>query len=265
VKHATPRALDLLEPLLAEIRRCEQLAERRRGVFYLRSRAFLHFHEDPAGLFADLRAGADFERMRVGTRAERRAFLRALRRSLADPARARKGKQPASAQRTRPVLEDLLAKNLALVVCGSAAGTTSARLGQYYAGRGNKFWRTLHATGLTPRLLAPAEYRELLSFGIGLTDVVKDQSGSDADIDFTRSDPDALRAKIRRHAPRWLAFNSKRAARTYLGRSAVDYGPQPETIGATRLFVAPSTGGAAGGSWDVSVWHALAQRVKAEP
>jgi TDG/mug DNA glycosylase family protein len=117
--------------------------------------------------------------------------------------------------------------------------------------------------GLTPRRLAPAEYERLLEFGIGLTDVVKDQSGADAQIDFRRADPEALRAKILRCAPRWLCFSSKRAARTCLGRARVDYGLQPETIGATRLFVACSPSGAASGYWDVALWHALAGLVRA--
>lgn len=36
-------------------------------MFYLKSRAFLHFHEDAAGLFADVRAadGKAFERIKV--------------------------------------------------------------------------------------------------------------------------------------------------------------------------------------------------------
>jgi hypothetical protein len=69
VKHAGPAALDRLEPLLARIRAQGGLKEKGRGVFYLKSRAFLHFHEDPAGLFADIRAldAADFERLRVDT------------------------------------------------------------------------------------------------------------------------------------------------------------------------------------------------------
>jgi TDG/mug DNA glycosylase family protein len=160
------------------------------------------------------------------------------------------------------ILPDVLAPGLSLVVCGSAAGTRSAQLRQYYAGPGNKFWPTLHEVGLTPRRLAPAEYALLLEYGIGLTDVVKDQSGPDAQIDFRRADPDALRAKILRHAPRWLCFSSKTAAQTVLGRP-VAYGVQPETLGATRLYVATSPSGRAGSYWDVGVWHALAARVKA--
>jgi hypothetical protein len=67
MKHAGPAALDRLEPLLARIRALPGLKETARGVFYRKSRALLHFHEDPAGLFADLRdaQGADFERLKV--------------------------------------------------------------------------------------------------------------------------------------------------------------------------------------------------------
>jgi hypothetical protein len=83
VRHATPAALDLLEPLLAELRRCEGLREKNRGTFYRGGSAFLHFHEDPAGLFADVRlAGADFTRLRASTAAEQRALLAAVRRAL---------------------------------------------------------------------------------------------------------------------------------------------------------------------------------------
>ena len=76
MKHAGAAALDLLEPLLSRLRALPGLKEKARGTFYLKSRAFLHFHEDPAGLFADLRAhgGADFHRMRVETQDEREAL-----------------------------------------------------------------------------------------------------------------------------------------------------------------------------------------------
>jgi hypothetical protein len=75
MRHARDTALDELETdLLPSLRECEGLMERSRGVFYRRSKAFLHFHEDPAGLFADVRLGEDFERVEV-TRPEQRAAL----------------------------------------------------------------------------------------------------------------------------------------------------------------------------------------------
>ena len=74
------------------------------------------------------------------------------------------------------MLPDVLGPDLKIVFCGTAAGQKSADLGYYYAGNGNKFWKTLFSTELTPRLLLPSEFRELIAWGIGLTDMVKDKS-----------------------------------------------------------------------------------------
>lgn len=85
MKHAGQDAITRLEDLLVELRAIDGLKEKRPGVFYRRSKAFLHFHEDPAGLFADVRlAGGDFTRMAVNTAPERRRFLKAIRGSLGD-------------------------------------------------------------------------------------------------------------------------------------------------------------------------------------
>jgi hypothetical protein len=80
MKHATAIALDVLEPLLAQIRTVDGLVEKKRGVFYRRSKAFLHFHEDPAGFFADVRTDAEWQRLPVNSAADRRALLAAIRR-----------------------------------------------------------------------------------------------------------------------------------------------------------------------------------------
>ena len=68
MRHARNAALDQLEPLLKRLRAFSELREKSRGAFYLRSRSFLHFHEDPAGLFADSRTapGGGFERIKGG-------------------------------------------------------------------------------------------------------------------------------------------------------------------------------------------------------
>ena len=79
MKHAGPAALDALEPLLERVRALPGLKEKARGTFYRKSRAVLHFHEDPAGLFADVRlSGDDFTRMRVTDPAEQEALARLL-------------------------------------------------------------------------------------------------------------------------------------------------------------------------------------------
>jgi len=155
-----------------------------------------------------------------------------------------------------------LAPGLKLVICGSAAGTRSAELGAYYAGPGNQFWGMLYRVGLTPRVLKPAEFREVLAYAIGLTDIVKTNFGADSSLRRGDSDPAGLCQKIERLQPGILVFNGKRAASAFLG-GPVAYGPQPgRDIGATRIYVAPSTSGAARGFWDEDLWHLVAQAVR---
>ncbi len=78
MKHAGAAALDGIEPLLARIRAAGVLKEKSRGVFYLGARAYLHFHEDPAGMFVDIRAldGKDFDRLELDGAAEAEILAR---------------------------------------------------------------------------------------------------------------------------------------------------------------------------------------------
>lgn len=82
MRHARDQDLDRLEDLLVQLRTLPVIKEKKRGVFYLRSKGFLHFHEDPAGMFADL-TGADgrgFDRIDV-TEPAGQAELMALARA----------------------------------------------------------------------------------------------------------------------------------------------------------------------------------------
>lgn len=155
-----------------------------------------------------------------------------------------------------PVLPDLLRENLSLEICGSAAGTRSARERAYYAHPGNRFWPTLHISGLTPHRLRPEEYPMLLQYGIGLTDVCKSEFGADSELSKRAYEPDALREKILHNRPRALAFNGLSPARSVLGRTA-RYGRQPVLIGETIVFVLPSTSGLACRNWDDRLWREL--------
>ena len=82
MKHAGAAALDRLAPLLERLRTIEGIREKSPGVFYKKSRAFLHFHEDPAGLFADIRAddGAGFDRVQVDDPASHARLVERARR-----------------------------------------------------------------------------------------------------------------------------------------------------------------------------------------
>lgn len=85
MRHARPQDLDRLEDLLVQLRTLPGMVERSRGVFYVRSRSFLHFHEDPKGLFADLReagGGNDFDRIDVTGPAGQRTLVELARARL---------------------------------------------------------------------------------------------------------------------------------------------------------------------------------------
>ena len=76
MKHAGPATLLTLAPLLARLRALPDLIERSPGCFYKGSKAFLHFHEDPAGTHADVKLTADgFTRVRAESAAEQDALV----------------------------------------------------------------------------------------------------------------------------------------------------------------------------------------------
>jgi hypothetical protein len=82
MKHAGSATLDALEDLIAAIRTRVGVKERQRGVFYRKGRAFLHFHEDPIGLYADIRTDGDWTRLCVSDPGGRDRLLAILDETL---------------------------------------------------------------------------------------------------------------------------------------------------------------------------------------
>lgn len=163
------------------------------------------------------------------------------------------------------VLPDVLTTGLHVVFCGTQAGAASARRGAYYAGPGNKFWKTLFETGLVPEPLGPSDFPGLPRYGIGFTDVAKGTSGPDTALLRQHFDITGFLAKIRKHAPAIVAFNGKRAAQAALGEERglkPGYGLQPSLLVGSRVFILPSTSGAASGYWSIEPWRELATLVK---
>ncbi|HSV28445.1 MAG TPA: mismatch-specific DNA-glycosylase [Candidatus Omnitrophota bacterium] len=155
------------------------------------------------------------------------------------------------------IVPDVLQPGLALVLCGTAPSRASKEARAYYAHPGNIFWQTLHQVGLTPRLLAPHEYPLMPTFGIGLTDLNKTEWGADAELSHDGFDVASFTAKMLRHRPGLIAFDSKFAACKFFGRRTVAYGLQPETMDGIPLFVAPSTSGRARMYFDIGPWTVL--------
>ena len=102
----------------------------------------------------------------------------------------------------------------------------------------------------------------LLDYGIGLTDVAKKTSGADSLLRPDHVDQTFL-DKIDRLAPRFLAFNGKRAASLALKVSGplLSYGRQDRVIGRTEIYILPSSSGAASGFWDAQYWQEFGRRV----
>jgi TDG/mug DNA glycosylase family protein len=162
------------------------------------------------------------------------------------------------------VLPERLKPGLKLVFCGTAAGRQSALQKAYYAHSQNKFWRTLHETGLTPHRFAPQDYPALWELGIWLTDIAKSVYGMDHQLPGGSLGPgaaDALRARILANAPRHLAFTSLTAGRAVMGKKAVP-GKQKERIGETVVWILPSPSPLAGNHWNIGPWRTLARAVK---
>lgn len=84
MKHASAATLNLLETLLVSLRTLPGLVERKPGIFYVKSKAYLHFHEDPDGIFADVKlTGDEFERFAVTTKQEQESLLRLVAKNRA--------------------------------------------------------------------------------------------------------------------------------------------------------------------------------------
>jgi TDG/mug DNA glycosylase family protein len=150
-----------------------------------------------------------------------------------------------------PTLPDYLAPGLDIVFVGINPGERSARAGHYYANPRNPFWLLLHQAGLTPQQLRPDEDHLLLTFGCGLTDIVKRPSRGLADLapaEFRRGRP-ILEEKLLRYQPRIACFNSKTGFVNFFGTGTFRrFGRQDVTIGASRVFVLPSTSPANAGT-----------------
>lgn len=142
-------------------------------------------------------------------------------------------------------LPDYLRLGQRVVFVGFNPGLRSARLGHYYAGRGNQFWPLLSRAGAVPEGFRFADDARLPAFGMGLTDIVKRPSRGAGDLtagDFRRGRA-RLRRRLRQFRPRAVAFVGKGVYEKFSGRK-VTLGAQPERIFGARVFVLPSTSGA---------------------
>lgn len=139
----------------------------------------------------------------------------------------------------------MIAGDLRVLFCGINPGLMSAATGHHFARPGNRFWPALHASGFTPRRIAPAEQRELLGYGLGITNVAARATARADEL----STPELveggrlLTAKVAEHRPAWLAVLGVTAYRVAFADKHAQVGRQERTIGDTRIWALPSPSG----------------------
>lgn len=143
------------------------------------------------------------------------------------------------------IVEDVIAPDLRILFCGINPGLYTAWSGHHFARPGNRFWPALHLGGFTPRLFSPAEERELLPLGYGITNLV--QRASAAADELTAEEYTAggqrLAAKVEHYTPAVLAVLGVGAYRTAFARPRAALGQQPERLGSTSIWVLPNPSG----------------------
>ena len=143
------------------------------------------------------------------------------------------------------VIPDVAAGGLRVLFCGINPGLMSAATGHHFARPGNRFWPVLHLSGFTPRVLNPAEQDELLTYGLGITNVAARATAraDELSAEEFREGGRILTAKVERLRPRWLAVVGITAYRTAFDDKKAQVGPQERTIGDTRVWALPNPSG----------------------
>lgn len=140
---------------------------------------------------------------------------------------------------------DILARDLDVIFCGVNPATTAAVVGHNFSSCSNRFWTVLHLTGFTDVRLQPHEERRLLEYRCSLTAVVARPTRRAIDVppdEFRKARP-GFEAKIRRYAPRSVAFLGKRTFSAMMDQPDVAWGRYPAGFAGTTTWILPNPSG----------------------
>jgi TDG/mug DNA glycosylase family protein len=142
-------------------------------------------------------------------------------------------------------LPDILGPNLRVLLVGVNPGLYSAAIGHHFGRPGNRFWKVLALSGLTPGVLTPYEDASLLGYGLGLTNIAARASARAEELTGSELTEGAavLARKVEEHAPYVVAVLGVTAYRTAFGRPKAGLGLQSELLGKTPLWVLPNPSG----------------------
>jgi double-stranded uracil-DNA glycosylase len=162
-----------------------------------------------------------------------------------EPARAWRPSRDQIAAARGATVPDVLAPRLHVLFVGINPGLYSGAVRHHFARPGNRFWKALHLAGFTDRVLSPFEEDQLLTRGLGITNLVgRATAGAD---EVTREElrrgARRLERKVCRHQPAFVAFLGLGAYRTAFARDAAHVGPQPEPICRSSVWLLPNPSG----------------------
>ena len=142
-------------------------------------------------------------------------------------------------------VRDVVAPELRVLFCGINPGLYSGATGHHFARPGNRFWPTLHQASFTPRLLLPAEERELLTYGYGITNLVPRATATADELLPAEliSGQRRLKAKVMRYQPGIVAVLGIGAYRTAFAKRTATLGPQSEPLANATIWVLPNPSG----------------------
>ncbi|WP_145415043.1 mismatch-specific DNA-glycosylase [Paenibacillus xylanexedens] len=164
------------------------------------------------------------------------------------------------------MIPDHLDTGLSILFIGFNPSITSGETGHHYAYKGNRFWRILERSGLTPRLYDATEDGELLKLGYGFTNIVARPTKGIEDItkEEYAEGREILREKLKTYRPDIACFVGKGVYTQYSKRSKVEWGFQDDpVVKEIQEFVAPSSSGLVRMSMDeiVAIYAQLADFV----
>jgi TDG/mug DNA glycosylase family protein len=171
-------------------------------------------------------------------------------------------------------LSDILIPRAKILFVGINPGLRSSEIGHHFAGKGNPFWRLLHASRLTPILLRAEEDVRLPEFGLALTNLCPRPSRAAAELSRAELAAGglALRKKIEAWRPCIVAFVGLSIYQSFFDHpQSGGAGAKPEIVAGARVFVLPNPSGlnqSFPGFADKLIWFqrlaALAQDVESE-
>jgi TDG/mug DNA glycosylase family protein len=140
---------------------------------------------------------------------------------------------------------DILATGLNVIFCGINPAATAEISGHNFSTPSNRFWTALHLAGFTTVRLAPHNERRLLDHKCGITAVVRRPTRRASEVsaqEFRQVRPE-FEERMRRFAPRSIAFLGKRAYAAMLGVRDVRWGNQPASIDNITTWILPNPSG----------------------